>query len=528
MNDDELRLQIIIDDNKASNSIKSLSKQANDLGKAFQNAGKKLTVGLTLPIAGLITMGVNYNATIEQLQTSFEVMTGSADEAKDIIQKLKKVGAKTPYELSGLAKTTQILMQYGMTSEQAYDATVNLGDIAQGSAEKMESIALAYGQMSSAGKVNMQDIKQMINAGFNPLQAIVDKTGKSMAQVVKEYEEGKISVEDVTLAMRFASSEQGRYYQSMEKQSGTVSGKLSTLKDNFNEAAGELTTTLLPVLVRFIDKLTDLFKWFTDLDESQQNTILTILGIAAAIGPLLTIIGTLIKTFGLLSGAIGLSGLGGLLTTLGLIAALAVIAVTISIMVKGLKEAQAAVDAVTELRKSTTGRQEEVSKQIGASGDEEKIKKSVEAYYRDYTSALNRKQELQNKLDNMGFIEKIAGGSKYQQLINDQQAVMDQALKSITNLGPVGISHFQTMSKGSGGRFAKGTNYIENDGIALLHKGEAVIPSKYNPYAKGQAYNTNSSAINNNFEIGSLNVRNDNDINLIAEQLYYLQKKEVV
>lgn len=112
-------------------------------------------------IVNVVKSGVEYNATIEQLSTSFEVMTGSADEATKIVEKLKKLGASTPYELVGLAQTTQTLMQYGLTAEEAYNATVNFGDIAQGSAEKMQSIALAYGQMSSAGKVNMQDIKQI-------------------------------------------------------------------------------------------------------------------------------------------------------------------------------------------------------------------------------------------------------------------------------------------------------------------------------------------------------------------------------
>ena len=38
-----------------------------------------------------------------------------------------------------------------------------LGDIAQGNADAMNSIAMGYAQMSSAGKVNLQDIRQMIN-----------------------------------------------------------------------------------------------------------------------------------------------------------------------------------------------------------------------------------------------------------------------------------------------------------------------------------------------------------------------------
>lgn len=222
---------------------KGLSKMQSIAKTGFKAIG--VAVGtVATAMAGALANGVKFNSQIEQLQTSFEVMTGSADKANEIIKKLKKVGASTPYELKGLAKTTQLLMQYGFTADDAYDATINLGDIAQGSAEKMESIALAYGQMSSLGKVTMQDIKQMINAGFNPLQAIAEMTGETMQEVNKRYEEGAISVEEVTKAMQYASSEGGKFYQSMEKQSKTLAGQISTLKDNFDSLTGTLAQGL--------------------------------------------------------------------------------------------------------------------------------------------------------------------------------------------------------------------------------------------------------------------------------------------
>jgi len=240
-----------LDDKKFNKKIGTASASwksfGDDIGKGAttiaSTVGKAMlaTVAAAAAIAGtVLTVGTKFNSEIEQLQTSFEVMTGSSEKAAEVIDKLKKVGASTPYELAGLAQTTQTLMQYGLNADDALKATMNFGDIAQGSAEKMQSIALAYGQMSSAGKVNMQDIKQMINAGFNPLQAIADQTGKSMEKVTAEYEAGKVSVEDITSAMQYASSENGRYYQSMEKQSKTLNGQISTLKDNFKMLAGVL------------------------------------------------------------------------------------------------------------------------------------------------------------------------------------------------------------------------------------------------------------------------------------------------
>ena len=261
--------KVVIDTDLNDNGFKNgLNKMQSISKTGFKTIATSVGVASTA-IAGLLGYGVKYNAEIEQLKTSFEVMTGSANKASEVIEKLKEVGAKTPYDLKGLAQTTQTLMQYGLSADEAYEATLNFGDIAQGSAEKMQSIALAYGQMSSAGKVNMQDIRQMINAGFNPLQAIAEMTGETMQEVTARYEENAISVEEVTEAMKFASSEGGKFYQSMEKQSKTLSGQISTLQDNFASLAGTLSTELSQsisgdVLPAINDMLTNLETAFNE------------------------------------------------------------------------------------------------------------------------------------------------------------------------------------------------------------------------------------------------------------------------
>lgn len=231
--------------------IKSAIPSAKSLAKAFANLGTNAVKATAKAIGGVsalmqagAVMGLKYNAEIEQLTTSFEVMTGSTQKATELTKKLKDLGAKTPYDLKGLSQTTQTLMQYGLSADDAYNATLSMGDIAQGSADKMQSIALAFGQMSSAGKVNMQDIKQMINAGFNPLQAIAEKTGKTMQEVTADYEAGKLTIQDVKDAMAFASSEGGKYYKSMEKQSQTFKGQLDTAKEGVQSLAGTISGSL--------------------------------------------------------------------------------------------------------------------------------------------------------------------------------------------------------------------------------------------------------------------------------------------
>lgn len=239
-------------------------------GIAKKGAGVAVAAvgAVTAALGAGVVAGVKYNASIESYQTSFEVMTGSAEKAAEVIDKLKKVGAETPFELPDLADTTQLLMNYGFSADEAMDKMMMLGDISQGSAEKMSRIATAYGQMSSAGKVSLEDVKQMIEAGFNPLQEISESTGESMASLYDRISKGTISVDEITASMQRATSEGGKYFQSMEKQSQTFSGLISSLKDNAQQLLGEvvkpisdgLTESLLPAAISAIEQLTQGFE----------------------------------------------------------------------------------------------------------------------------------------------------------------------------------------------------------------------------------------------------------------------------
>ncbi len=240
---DSVKIKIGADASEYKKTLDGLGK-VTKAGMADIKAGIDLATQAMQKFASVAEKGISYNAQLEQMQTSFEVMTGSAEKAAEVVERLRKMGAETPFETTDLVKTTQLLMQYGFTADEAIDRMSMLGDIAQGNAEKMNSVALGYAQMSSAGKVNLVDIKQMINAGFNPLREISERTGESMASLYDRISKGTISVDEITESMRAATSEGGKFFQSMEKQSQTLSGQLSTLKDNADQLLGSLTEGL--------------------------------------------------------------------------------------------------------------------------------------------------------------------------------------------------------------------------------------------------------------------------------------------
>ena len=253
-NDGEIIIELQLQQDDFEKRLNAIEHKTQSFGSSIKRTIAAL--GLGKLAKDFASAGISFNASIEQYQTSFEVMTGSAEKAAQITQQLKQIAANTPFELPQLADTTQLLMNYGFTADDAMEKMQMLGDISQGSADKMSRIATAYGQMSSAGKVSLEDVKQMIEAGFNPLQEISKSTGESMASLYDRISDGSLSVDEITASMERSTSAGGKYFQSMDKQSQTLNGKISTLKDTFNEFAGKamqglsdvLSNTVIPAL----------------------------------------------------------------------------------------------------------------------------------------------------------------------------------------------------------------------------------------------------------------------------------------
>ena len=250
------------------------SGMAEGLEKLGSVAKKTMAVlagligGVATALGTTAVAGVKYNSQMEQYITSFGTMLGGADKASSLVADLKKFAADTPFEFSDLAKGTQTLLAFGVSSNDVMSDLKMLGDVSQGNTERFDALALAFGQISSAGKMQGQDLLQLINAGFNPLQVMAQKTGKSMSELRAEMENGQISAKDVADAFKTATSAGGQFYNAMEAQSKTFSGQLSTLKDNAMQFLGDLTAglqenlkdTALPMVNGWMDQLQAAFK----------------------------------------------------------------------------------------------------------------------------------------------------------------------------------------------------------------------------------------------------------------------------
>lgn len=252
---------------KGRSSMSGIGKAAG-IAKVGIAAIGAAGIAATVAMGGVAKAAITYNATMQDYTTQFGVMLGSQKKAIELVNKLQKIAASTPFELTDIVETTKLLMNYGLTAEESTKKMMMLGDIAQGNADKMNRIATAYGQMSSAGKVSLEDVKQMIEAGFSPLKEISESTGESMKSLYKRISAGKVSVNEITASMERSTAAGGKYFGSMEAQSKTFNGQLSTLKDNtmqllggaFSGVFAMLNTKILPQANAAIATLSEAFK----------------------------------------------------------------------------------------------------------------------------------------------------------------------------------------------------------------------------------------------------------------------------
>lgn len=279
--------------NKLEHSVSKLqtlngSKLKTWFSEALNSLPGLVTNPLILAGAGIgMSIRKGMEADLQQANIT-TLLRGDVEKAKALYAQLSDYGVKTPYDKAGLIEAQKTMMSFGLSSEFAFGKLKNIGDIAMGDAQKMQSLSLAFAQATSAGKLQGQDLMQMINAGFNPLQVISERTGESMAQLKDRMSKGGISAQELAQAFEWATDKQGLFYQGAEKAGQTLSGKFNKMMDSITELALKVYEAISPVLSPLVDLAAVIFSnigggiWWLIQKFQEGNPV--IWGIAGAIG----------------------------------------------------------------------------------------------------------------------------------------------------------------------------------------------------------------------------------------------------
>ena len=240
-------------DKASSKSLASAITQGTVMAGIFSKLGSAALSAAE----GFISSGIEYNAQIEKYTTGFTNMLGSAEAAQQVMSQIQEDAAKTPFDVESLTKANQYLISAGENASYARNTIMALGDAVSatgGGNDELNRMSQNLQQIANTGKATTADIKQFAYAGIDVYGILADYTGKSTTEV----QNMTISYDLLTQALQAASEEGGRYYNSMDTQSQTMNGRVSTLQDNVKQLAGLLTGDLSSGVGVVIGNLNDM------------------------------------------------------------------------------------------------------------------------------------------------------------------------------------------------------------------------------------------------------------------------------
>lgn len=184
---------------------------------------------------------ISVRAEFESMETSLKVLLGGNQERlNSIMAQIKEYALASSLNTKDMVGAVQMMTSFGIEAEKSIDYLKAIGDISMGDTGKFNSLALAFSQMSAAGKLMGQDLNQMVGQGFNPLEEISRKTGKSIGELKEEMSKGAITSKMVQDAFISVTSAGGKFYGMSAEGAKTLNGQISMLQESFDNMFNEI------------------------------------------------------------------------------------------------------------------------------------------------------------------------------------------------------------------------------------------------------------------------------------------------
>ena len=486
MNGAEILTKFTADDSQVKQATKSVSKDFDLLAAAGVAAFAKIGYEFNAMIINFVKGGVEYNAEIETYLTRLTTLTGSAEKANDVLDQIKKDALSTPFDVSSLTQAESLLLATGLSAEEARKDILALGDAVSASGggnAELQRMAVNLQQIKNVGKASSLDIKQFAYAGIDIYGLLADSMGITRQEAANL----DVTYEMLSKALSKASGEGGKYYKAMEKQSKTMSGATSNLKESWSVLKGELAKGVFEAVKDLIPKLTELFDWVAKNKDLVIAIVVPILTFTNVLLGLMIVKG-IAAGFVVLWTAIAMNPISVVIALIaGLVAGFVLlwkkcepfrefwINLWDSIKTSFQNAWSILTDGIDTLKDKLVGMWEKVQdvkdKILGAW---DKLKEGTSNIFNGI------KDTISNVFSTIGEIIKTPINA-----IIDAINVVIDSINSLTVpdwVPGIGGKHtnFDHID-----RLATGTNYVPQDMLAVIHEGEAVVPKKFNPYANG-------------------------------------------
>ena len=195
--------------------FKQAQAKLNNFSKQTAKLGKSLSTKLTAPLVAVGGLAIAQAAKFEKLQTTLNVLTGSAEKGAKAFKNLVKFSAGTPFQLDQLVKANNTMMGFGISADEAASHLKAIGDIAAVSGGDLQGITVAFSQVAASGRLMGQDLLQLINNGVPIIDMLSNSMGVAKSEIKGMVSEGAVTFPVLLKAFQDATSEGGKFHNGM-------------------------------------------------------------------------------------------------------------------------------------------------------------------------------------------------------------------------------------------------------------------------------------------------------------------------
>ena len=218
----------------ASAEMERLDKQAESVRSTVSK------IAGAFAVKELVGNIVKVRGEFQQLEASFRTMLGSEEKADALMQQLIRTAATTPFDLQSVANGARQLLAYGENVENVNDDLIRLGNIAAGLNQPLSDLIYLYGTTMTQGRLYTADYNQFVGRGIPLGRELASVLGVAESKVREMVEAGKVGFPEVQQALQNLTNEGGMFYNLMEEQSKTITGRISNIQDSIGMMMNEI------------------------------------------------------------------------------------------------------------------------------------------------------------------------------------------------------------------------------------------------------------------------------------------------
>ncbi len=266
--------------NQVSAGLLAVERQLMNFGRSLAYQSGAFALALKAPSIWFLKLAGDF----EKAQVRMEHFVGDVGMAKNILAELQEFDVIAPMDFTHLVNATQLLLGFGDTAQNVVKHVKQLGDISGGDGLRFDRLALALGQVITAGRLMGTEARQFAEAGWNPLESLAKMTGKTTDQMRELMGEGKISPAMVFAALDHATGPMGRFHNLLVDQAQSLPGLVSVLWSYVKLTAMDVGFTILEPAKELVRIAISGMKWIREWVRNNKELVGTIFKVIAVVG----------------------------------------------------------------------------------------------------------------------------------------------------------------------------------------------------------------------------------------------------